>query len=314
MEASKRPMASPHLPSLATVRARRDWRLMAAGIAVAMATFAFSQPLLAVVQLARTSDLFSYILLVPFASAFLLHHRAFELPRALETSWWQGGLALLLAAFAFLGSTGAITPHHASSAVDRLAWQMLAYYGLLLATGFLALGGRWMAAAVFPVFFLGFIIPWPDAMVSGLEFGSQAASAWAAHLAFEWTNMPVFRDGFVFELAGARIQVAQECSGIRSSVALILSGLLASNLLLRNPLHRAVVLALIIPVAIIRNGARIWLIAWLCVEYGPHMIHSVFHTHGGPVFFALSLLPVVGVLWLFVRREQRVPSVSGASR
>jgi exosortase len=126
--------------------------------------------------------------------------------------------------------------------------------------------------------------------------------------------MPVFRDGYVFELAGARIQVAQECSGIRSSVALVLSGLLASNLLLHSHWHRAVLLALIIPIAIIRNGARIWLIAWLCVEHGPHMIHSVYHKQGGPVFFALSLLPLIAVLWVFVRRERRAYSASHSSR
>jgi len=46
-----------------------------------------------------------------------------------------------------------------------------------------------------------------------------------------------------------------------------------------------------------RNGFRILAIGWLCAEFGRQIINSVVHHHGGPLFFALSLIPLFLVLW-----------------
>ena len=54
----------------------------------------------------------------------------------------------------------------------------------------------------------------------------------------------------------------------------------------------------IIPLAILRNGFRILVIGLLCVNIGPQMIHSLIHRRSGPVFFVLSLIPFLLVLWL----------------
>jgi exosortase/archaeosortase family protein len=57
--------------------------------------------------------------------------------------------------------------------------------------------------------------------------------------------------------------------------------------------------AFIIPLGIVRNGFRILTIGLLCVHVGPHMIDSVIHHRGGPIFFALSLIPLFLLLvWL----------------
>ncbi|PYL65541.1 MAG: hypothetical protein DMF20_08545 [Verrucomicrobia bacterium] len=63
--------------------------------------------------------------------------------------------------------------------------------------------------------------------------------------------------------------------------------------------RRIVLVAFIIPLGILRNGFRILVIAVLCVNVGPQMIHSVIHRRGGPLFFALSLVPLLLLLaWL----------------
>lgn len=282
-------------------------------VAVVVLSLAFGRSLLDLLQLTRTSDLFSHIMLIPLATGYLIYLRAPVLPKAYATSWWQAGLVLAVAGFAGLGFGPSMFPKLAVSATDQLAWQMLAYYALLVTIGFLGLGGRWMASVAFPVLFLGFIVPWPDAVVHDLEYASQVGSSWTAQEFLDLTGMSYFRDGFVFELAGIRFRVAEECSGIRSTVALMVSALLASQLLLRNGWHRALVIALVIPIGLIRNGARIWFIGWLCVEHGAHMINSVFHSKAGPPFFVLSLVPLVGVLWLLMRRESRAKAVVAKS-
>jgi exosortase/archaeosortase family protein len=105
-------------------------------------------------------------------------------------------------------------------------------------------------------------------------------------------------------LPGIVIQVAQECSGIRSSLVLFITSLLASYLFLKSPWRRAVLVSLVIPLAILRNGFRILVIGLLCVYVGPQMINSVIHHRGGPLFFALSLIPLFLLLW-WLRKGKR---------
>ena len=124
-----------------------------------------------------------------------------------------------------------------------------------------------------------------------------------ASLLFDATGTPVLRSGTVFELPGVVIRVAQECSGIRSSWVLFITGLVAANLFLNSAWRRFILVALIIPLGIVRNGFRILVIGLLCVHLGPQMIHSILHRNGGPLFFALSLVPLL-LLLLWLRRGE----------
>jgi exosortase/archaeosortase family protein len=64
--------------------------------------------------------------------------------------------------------------------------------------------------------------------------------------------------------------------------------------------------ALVIPLAIARNGFRILVIGLLCVHIGPHMTDSFIHRRGGPFFFALSLIPLSLILLWLRRHDKRV--------
>jgi exosortase/archaeosortase family protein len=105
-------------------------------------------------------------------------------------------------------------------------------------------------------------------------------------------------------LPGIVLEVAQECSGIRSSWVLFITSLLASNLFLKRPWRRIVLVAFVIPLAIVRNGFRILVIGLLCVHVGPHMADSFIHRQGGPLFFVLSLGPLF-LLLVWLRRQER---------
>ncbi|MFN0126426.1 MAG: exosortase/archaeosortase family protein [Verrucomicrobiales bacterium] len=167
------------------------------------------------------------------------------------------------------------------------------------------LGHRWFVSALFPLVFLIFLVPLPDSWVHALEGASQAASAEAAAWLFELTGLPHVRDGKVFQLPGITIEVAQECSGIRSSWVLFITSLVAAEMFLRSQWRRFILVALVIPLGILRNGFRILVISWLCVEVDPKMIDSFIHHRGGPIFFALSLGPLFAILWLLRWSERR---------
>jgi exosortase C (VPDSG-CTERM-specific) len=160
--------------------------------------------------------------------------------------------------------------------------------------------------------FLIFMVPLPDAAVEALETASKFASAEAASFLINLSGTPNLRDGLVFHLPGIAIEVAQECSGIRSSWVLFITSLLASHLFLRSNWRRALLVLFVIPLGVVRNGFRIAVLAWLCVQYGPHMIHSIIHHRGGPLFFVLSLGPLFGVLWWLRRGEVGAPRAGKA--
>src|ERR1017187_6662982 len=189
-------------------------------------TLLFIQPLTRLMLYAAQSDLHSHILLVPFITGYLLYIRRGRLSAAYRSSIagmvTEGGIgiAALAAGIEWRGSL---------SINDGLALMALAFVTFVAAGGFLFLGSKWMGAAAFPVAFLIFMVPLPDAAVDWLENASMLASAEAAALYFNIAGTPMVRHGTVFELPGIVLQVAQECSGIRSSCVLFITSLLAAH-------------------------------------------------------------------------------------
>ena len=268
---------------------------------IVLLTLLFILPLSRLMLYAAHSDLHSHILLVPFIAGYLLYSQRGSLP--VPGSRSIGG-TLLLGGIGFAALAAGIGWRESLSVNDHLALMALAFVSLVAAGGFLFLGSKWMAAAAFPVAFLIFMVPLPDAAVTWLETASALASAEAAAVYFSMAGTSFVRHGTVFELPGIVLQVGQECSGIRSSWVLFITSLLASHMFLRSPWRRFVLVAFVIPLGILRNGFRVFVIGLLCVHVGPHMIDSIIHRRGGPLFFALSLVPLFLLLWWLRRLEQ----------
>jgi exosortase C (VPDSG-CTERM-specific) len=190
---------------------------------------------------------------------------------------------------------------------DRLTLLTASFLCCLAAGGFFFFGRDWMRAAAFPLAYLIFMVPMPDAMADALETASKYASAEVANVLFHFSGTPILRAGLVFQLPNITIEVAQECSGIRSSWVLFITSILAANLFLKTRWRRFALVAFVIPLAILRNGFRIAVIGLLCVNAGPQMIHSAIHRRGGPVFFLLSLVPFLLLLWLLRKGERSEP-------
>jgi exosortase C (VPDSG-CTERM-specific) len=259
----------------------------------------FLDPLLKLFFLAGHSEVHSYILLTPLVFAYLIYIRRDQVPARPKPSL-MGCISLsvigLVALFLGFGS-----PEFSAKASlsDHLALTIFAFVCFVASGGFLFLGGQWMRSWMFPFSFLIFLVPLPTEVIDWLEKASQVASADAADILFRVSGTPILREGMVFQLPGMMIEVAQECSGIRSSLVLFITSLVAAHLFLKSAWTRIVLVAFVIPLGIVRNGFRIMVIGLLCVHYGPGMINSIIHRQGGPLFFALSLIPLfLLLLWL----------------
>jgi exosortase C (VPDSG-CTERM-specific) len=282
----------------------RRQKLRSVAIFVSLLGLTFLQPLIALGIYCAHSNFYSYIILIPAISAYLLMLRWKQLPppgRSIlpAVAFLGGGLVTLGVAW-YVQATS--SPW---SEIDRLSLLISAFVACLVGGGFLFLGANWITQATLPIAFLVFMIPLPDSLADLLETASKLASAEVANLFFNVSGIPVLRDGVLFELPGIAIRVAQECSGIHSSLVLFITSILTACLLLQSRWRRLLLVAFVIPLGLIRNGFRIFVIGWLCVHVSPKMIDSPIHHHGGPIFFVISLIPLFMLLWVLRKGEMR---------
>lgn len=265
----------------------------------------FAVPLWQLMRLCLSDDFYSYIPLIPFVSAFLVWIDRRKLPKRViplgSASFVPVGCALAILAFYATARTHGWVPEQ----TDYLATMVLALFLLLVAAFLWFLGWRYLRAVAFPAAFLVFAIPMPSGMHEWLETFLQHKSADAADLFFSISGIPVFRQDLVFQLPGFTFQVAPECSGIHSTWVLFILSFLAAYLFLRTPWRRAALILAVLPLALLRNGFRIWVVGELCVHISPDMINSYIHRHGGPIFFALSLIPFGFFLAILQKTENR---------
>jgi exosortase C (VPDSG-CTERM-specific) len=276
-------------------------------IATSILVLCFSLPLYDLLRFAVSDNLYSYILLIPFISAYLAWLKKSDLSQNFEPARKWAGVFLAAGLVVIGGYWFALYAHARLSAVDYLAWTTLAFLMFFTSGGCLFLGQKNMRVFAFAFGFLFFMIPLPALLRHGIETSLQYGSAAVAECFFVLTNTLYFRYGLYFQLTDITLEVAPECSGIHSSMALLITSVLAGHLFLRGTWKRIALILVVIPLALLRNGFRIFVIGELCVHIGPGMINSPIHHRGGPLFFILSLIPFFLLLIYFRKSEQVKP-------
>ncbi|MFZ5877139.1 MAG: exosortase/archaeosortase family protein [Nitrospirota bacterium] len=158
--------------------------------------------------------------------------------------------------------------------------------------------------ALFPLLFLFFIVPMPAAVMEGAIAVLQESSAEATSILFALAGVPVLREGFVFHLTGMSIEVADECSGIHSAIALLLCSVVAGKLFLAAGWRRVVLILVVFPIAVMKNGLRIVTLTLLGNYVDPRILSGPLHKQGGVPFFLLAISVLGIVMWLLRRTEK----------
>lgn len=213
---------------------------------VSVLALLFALPLYQWVRYCMAENLFSYAMLIPFVSAWLVWQQWKELAYEFRPANSLAGALGLLGA-GLVGISFLISPAGEGGAVSRLGLQLLGLIAALNAVAIWQLGGSFMRQIIFPAAFLVFMVPLPPAWVQGIEVGLQHASAEVSAWFFAWTGASFLRQGLLFQLPNITLQVAPECSGIRSTLVLFITSLIAGYLFLRKPWQRALFSALVIP-------------------------------------------------------------------
>jgi exosortase len=262
----------------------------------------FWVPVRSVIAYASRNDDASHIFIIPILAAgvlYLDHERVFR--RVSFDVSAASGLAASGAAIALLAWREQI----GAGTNEQLTLYMLALVVLWVAGFALFFGRAALLEGRFALLFLSLTVPLPEVLLSRAIYWLQAGSAAVVAILFDAVNLPYLRSGFVFHTAHINIEIAQECSGIRSSMAVLILALLAAHFYLRSGWRQAVFVVCSLFVMIIKNGVRIAVLTLLAIHVDPSFLFGRLHHDGGVVFFLLGLALLVPVLWLLSRGEGR---------
>lgn len=254
-------------------------------------------------RLVLNNDTFSQIPLIPLVTLFLIYDRRKSIFSDLSFGWMFG--AALIVPGMLLVVVARLDLLHLTS-TNPLSLLVFAIVLVWLGSFALFFGKRAFWSACFPLVFLFFMVPIPEPFLSRTIYYLQAGSSSMAAIFFGIARVPFLRqEGFVFQLPGFAIRVAEECSGIRSTLALLITTVLASNMFLTSSWRRVVLCAVVAPLAIFKNGLRIATLCILAIHVDPGFLYGKLHRRGGFVFFLIALVPLGLLLIWFHKSENR---------
>jgi exosortase len=252
------------------------------------------------------NDTFSQIPLIPLVSIFLIHNDKERIFSRLSSSLVLGVALLVVGTVCLALARLNVWQLTTANQLSLLVLGMVLFW---IGSFALFFGIDALRAASFPLLFLVFTIPIPEPLLSKLIFLLQKGSTDAAEAIYRLTNVPYLREGFDFTLPGVRIRVAEECSGIRSTLALLITTLLAGHLFLRSTWKQILLCFIAIPIAMLKNGLRIFTLSTLAVYVNPGFLHGNLHKYGGIPFFVLALVPMA-LLLVYLQKTEKSPAAT----
>jgi exosortase len=250
--------------------------------------------------LALRDNAYSHILLILPISAVLifLEWRSLRSMVARNVPAGSALLAIAVLVTGFAIGAAASLPSDVQLSIRMFAL-VLAWIGAFV----LCFGSRVSRLVLFPLCFLLGLVPLPQFALNEIVRLLQQGSAWAAYVLFTAAGVPVAQDGVRLTIPGLTVEVAQECSSIRSSSMLLVTTMVLAQLLLRSPWRKLLVIVVAVPLSVAKNGLRIFTIAILGTRVDPGYLTGRLHHEGGIVFFTITLLGVFVLLWIFRRGE-----------
>ena len=193
-----------------------------------------------------------------------------------------------------------------------IGWSLLAFAALLFAVGrsqdiimfqvgsqivvltsllLIFRGGEALRAAWFPLFFMIFMVPLPEALVAAVTAPLKSAvSSVASNLLYQ-LGYPVGRSGVVMTVGPYQLLVADACAGLNSMFTLEALGMLYMNLMRYTSVARNVALALLlVPTAFAANIVRVMILVLVTYHFGDEAGQGFVHGFAGMVLFIVALI------------------------
>ena len=231
-------------------------------------------------------------LLVPFIVVFLVWNKREQLQAiGFERSAWGPALVIVGACINILG---------------------LWFYGEILepmgaaviaiGAGFWAVGRQAMKELAFPAAFLVFLVPWQSVLAPYIGRYLQNFAVVSSCALGNLSGLHPVRQGLDIALPGITLEVASACSGMQALMALTAVSALFAYFT-RAPLwQRWVMFGVGIPLALVLNVARVWIIMMAGTILGWPIAMGFFHEYSAPFLFVMIVFGLQGTKSLVERR------------
>jgi exosortase len=268
--------------------------------AVAVSLLVGWRPLIDTNALALRDDAYTHILLILPVSLALILIEWRSLKPIVAPNVRVGSAVVAIAVLVAIFMTG---PRTWLASDVQLSIRMFALVLSWIGSFILCFGSQASRTVLFPLGFLFGLVPLPQFALNEIVRLLQQGSAFAAHVLFAAAGVPVAQDGFLLTVPGLTVEVAKECSSIRSSSMLLVTTIVLAHLLLRSPWRKAFVIGAAVFLSVAKNGLRIFTIVMLATRVDPAYLTGKLHRDGGIIFFLIALAGVFVLLWILRPRE-----------
>ena len=236
----------------------------------------------------RADENYSHGFLIPFVSAYAVWTGRDLLRRTpCEPRLFLGSCLMAIAVLMLLaGILGA------ELSLTRLSL-VLSLVALALYFG----GMAWLRRLIFPIGLFLLAIPIPNIIFNQITLPLQLIASDYATRVIKLFGIPALREGNVIELAQLKLQVVEACSGIRSLVSLTTLAVVYTYFTEVKWWRRLVIVAAVVPIAIIANAARVTGAGITAHHWGASAAEGFLHQFSGWLVFIVAIL-----LLLFIAR------------
>jgi len=186
------------------------------------------------------------------------------------------------------------------------AWQVgflsgFALLGALAGLVLTLLGPAMLRKCLFPIAFLAFMVPLPDALVETLSFKLKLLAAGTATGVLGLAGVAAVRQGSYIRIPAGTVVVDDVCSGLKYLISLTAFGALFAYVSRLRGALKVVLFALAVPVAFLANAVRVTLMVLVGNFINIEATEKwYFHNAFGFALFATALLLMYGAEWLLM--------------
>ncbi len=195
------------------------------------------------------------------------------------------------------------------SSQDIVTFAIASQIGVLISLLLVFKGRAALRLLWFPLFFMLFMVPLPEALVAAVTAPLKSAVSAIASALLYSIGYPVGRSGVVMTVGQYQLLVADACAGLNSMFTLEALGMLYMNLMAyTNPVRNVALAILLVPTAFVANIVRVMILVLVTYHFGDEAGQGFVHGFAGMVLFVVALglmLALDKLLGLFLPAHRR---------
>lgn len=174
---------------------------------------------------------------------------------------------------------------------DVVIFEVGSLIPVLIGTMLVMKGAGVVRQFAFPLFYIVFMLPLPGVLVDALTGPLKQNVSAIAEQALYLAGYPIARTGVVLSVGPYQLLVADACSGLHSLISMSAMGLLYVYLMgHRNIYRNALLIACLVPIAIVANIVRVIVLVLVTYHFGDEAGQGFVHDFSGVFLFVVGLL------------------------